>query len=670
MPMSIVGTFAVMYLLGYSLDNLSLMALTLSVGFVVDDAIVMLENVFRHMEMGKNAMQAALDGSREIGFTIVSMTLSLAAVFIPVLFMGGIVGRLFREFAVTIGVAVLISGVISLTLTPMLSSRFLRPPHEARHHALYNLFERGFAGLLSGYKVGLSWSLRHRRAMLALTAAVTVLMAFLFVVVPKGFIPNQDTGQLSGQTEAAEGISFDAMARHQQQVAAILRADPNIAVFGSSAGGHGGSNSGYMFIRLKPRAERRLTADEVVENLRPKLAAVPGIRTYLQSPPAIQIGGRWTRALYQLTLFGPDTEELFRFAPQLEAKMRANAMLQDVNTDLLLKNPQINVDIERDKAAALGVTPEQIESTLYTAYGTRQISTIFAPNNDYQVIMETHPEFQTDAADLSLLYVRSANGKLVPLDALVRLTSTVGPLSVNHSGQLPSVTLSFNLKPGVALGQATGEVEKLARETLPPTISSVFQGTAQAFQASMQGLGLLLVLAVLVIYMVLAILYESFIHPFTILSALPLAGAGALATLVLFHTDLNIYAFVGIIMLVGLVKKNGIIMIDFAIEAQKDGRSPSEAIFEACVVRFRPIMMTTMAALFGTLPIALGWGAGAEARRPLGLAVVGGLLVSQSLTLFVTPVIYTYMDGFQKRLATRLWFLAGRRSRAAEPSRA
>jgi HAE1 family hydrophobic/amphiphilic exporter-1 len=669
MPMSIVGTFAVMYMLGYSLDNLSLMALTLSVGFVVDDAIVMLENVFRHMEMGKRALPAALDGSREIGFTIVSMTLSLAAVFLPVLFMGGIVGRLFREFAVTIGVAVLISGVISLTLTPMLSSRFLRPPQEARHNAAYDAFEHGFAAVLDWYKAGLSWSLRHRLAMLGITGAVTAVMAVLFVVVPKGFIPSQDVSMLSGQTQAAEGISFQAMTDHQRQVADILTADPDIAMFGSSAGGRGGaSNSGFLFIRLKPRAERRLSADQIIERLRPRLAAVPGIRTYLQSPPAIQIGGRSSRAFYQLTLFGPDTVELFHFAPLLEAKMRDDSMLEDVNTDLLLKNPQINVDIERDKAAALGVTPDQIESTLYTAYGTRQISTIFAPNNDYQVIMETRPEFQSDIADLSLLYVRSANGKLVPLDSVVKLTPTVGPLSVNHSGQLPSVTLSFNLRPGVALGQATAQVERLARATLPPTISAVFQGTAQAFQSSMQGLGLLLILAVIVIYMVLAILYESFIHPFTILSALPLAGAGALATLVLFHTDLNIYAFVGIIMLVGLVKKNGIIMIDFAIEAQRGGRSPAEAIFEACVVRFRPIMMTTMAALFGTLPIALGFGAGAEARRPLGLAVVGGLVVSQSLTLFVTPVIYTYMDGLQRRLGSWLWFLGGRERRAAEPA--
>jgi HAE1 family hydrophobic/amphiphilic exporter-1 len=670
MPMSIVGTFGIMYVLGYSVDNLSLMALTLSVGFVVDDAIVMLENIFRHMEMGKKSLQAALDGSREIGFTIVSMTLSLAAVFLPVLFMGGIVGRLFREFAVTIGVAVLISGFISLTLTPMLGSRFLRPPRESEHHALYNLFERGFTGMLNGYKLGLRWSLDHRRTMIALTAVITVLMGFLFAWVPKGFIPSQDIGHLSGQTEAVEGISFDSMARHQQAVAAILKADPNVESFGSSAGGRGGgaSNSGFVFVRLKPRRERTMSADEIVEELRPKLAAVPGVRAYIQSPPAIQIGGRMSRALYQLTLFSPSTDDLYRFGPELEAKMRASSLLQDVSTDLLLKNPQINVEIERDNAAALGISAEQIEDTLYTAYGTRQISTIFAPQNSYMVIMEAKPEFQTDVTDLSLIYVRSATGRLVPLDSLVKLTPGVGPLTVNHSGQLPSVTLSFNLKPGVALGQATADVERLAKATLPSSISYAFQGTAQAFQSSMQGLGLLLVLAVLVIYMVLAILYESFIHPFTILSALPLAGAGALATLALFRTDLNIYAFVGIIMLVGLVKKNGIIMIDFAIEAQKGGKSPTEAIFEACVVRFRPIMMTTMAALFGTLPIALGWGAGAEARRPLGLAVVGGLVVSQSLTLFVTPVVYTYMDSFQSKLGTWLWFLGGRQRQAAEPT--
>jgi len=651
MPMSIVGTFAVMYLLGFSLDNLSLMALTLSLGFVVDDAIVMLENIVRHMEMGESPMEAALKGAKEIGFTIVSMTLSLAAVFIPVLFMGGIVGRLFHEFAVVIGVAVLVSGFISLSLSPMLCSRFLRPPGASRHGRLYTSFERGFQAMLEAYGRSLKWFLAHRPGTMVFTGLVLAGTVYLFVDMPKGFIPSEDTGQFVGTTEAIEGISFDALVQHQKAVAALVKEDPNVDVFMSSAGARGGfvgSNQGTIFGRLKPRSERKLSADEAIQGLRRRLSSVTGMRVFLQNPPMIRIGGRFTKSQYQYTLQGPDTEELYRNALVMEERMRALPLLQDVSTDLLLKNPEVRVVLDRDRASALGVTAEQVEDALYTAYGSRQVSTIYAANNDYKVIMELLPDYQRDPTALSRLYVRSTNGQLVPLSAVARFAEAVGPMSVNHSGQLPSVTISFDLRPGVSLGDAVTEIQRLGRSILPPTITGSFQGTAQAFQSSLKGLGLLLIMAVLVIYLVLGILYESFIHPITILSALPFAGFGALVTLLFFGAELNIYSFVGVIMLVGLVKKNGIIMIDFAIEAQRSGgKGPAEAIYEACLVRFRPIMMTTMAALMGTLPIAVGLGAGAGARRPLGLAVVGGLLFSQFLTLFVTPVFYTYMDSLQ-----------------------
>jgi hydrophobic/amphiphilic exporter-1 (mainly G- bacteria), HAE1 family len=670
MPMSLVGTFAVMYLLGFSLDNMSLMALTLSVGFVVDDAIVMLENIIRHMELGEKRLTAAVNGAREIGFTIVSMTISLAAVFIPVLFLGGIVGRLLNEFAITIGVAILISGLVSLSLTPMMCSRFIRPPATAQHGRLYAASERFFDGMLHVYEWGLQRVLRHRPATMIFSAGILAATVYLFGQVPKGFLPSEDTGRIFAITEAAEGTSFEALVRNQRALADLVQADPNVDSFMSAVGGTGGrttsaSNAGRMFLRLKPRPERKLTIDQVVQELRVKLSQVPGIRVFPQNLPPIQIGGQLTKSQYQYTLQSPDTDELYHFAPLLAEQMRHLPGFQDVTTDLLLKNPQVNVTIDRDKAATLGITAEQIEFALSCAYGSQQISTIYAPNNQYQVILELDPAFESDPAKLAMLYVRSGTGQLVPIESLAYLSRGVGPLAVNHAGQLPSVTVSFNLQPGFALGDAVARVDEVARKTLPATISTSFQGTAQAFQASLRGLNLLLIMAVLVIYMVLGILYESFIHPLTILSALPFAGFGALATLYLFDVELSLYAFVGVIMLVGLVKKNGIMMVDFAISAQRnEGKTPRAAIYEACVIRFRPIMMTTMAALMGTLPIALGWGAGAESRRPLGLAVVGGLLFSQLLTLYVTPVFFLYMESFSA-FVTRLF-----RGRDAVPAAA
>jgi HAE1 family hydrophobic/amphiphilic exporter-1 len=651
LPFSIVGTFAVMWAFGYSIDNLSLMALTLSVGFVVDDAIVMLENIVRHMEMGKPRLQAALDGSKEIAFTIVSMTLSLAAVFIPILFMGGIVGRLMHEFAVTIAAAILVSGLVSLTLTPMLCSRFLKPPHSMRHGRLYNTIEGVFDSWLKAYGWTLKQSIRFRAVTMVVSALLLVGTIYLFRIVPTGFIPSVDTGQLNGQIEAMQGIGFEAMVAHQKAVMAILAADENVASFTSNVGGFGG---GRLNVDLKPRSERKLSADQVIEELRPKFARVPGVRVVLSNPPAIRIGGMMSRAQYQFSLQDPDTEELYRVAPGFETALRSVPGLLDVNSDLQIKNPELAVTLDREQIAALGLTVDQVELALSSAYGSRQISQIFAPDDEYQVIMQVAPQYQQDPAALSMLYVQAPGNKLVPLSAVVTTRQSVGPQSVNHIGQLPSVTLSFNIAPGVALGDAVARVEQLARETLPSTVSGSFQGTAQAFQDSMRGLGWVLLLAIFVIYVVLGILYESFVHPITILTGLPSAGFGALLTLLLFKQDLNIYAFVGVIMLVGLVKKNGIMMIDFAIEARRERNlSAADAIYEACMVRFRPIMMTTMAALMGTLPIALGWGSGAEARRPLGLAVVGGLLVSQTLTLYVTPVFYIYMERIQERLARR-----------------
>ena len=664
LPLSIVGTFAIMHFLKFSLDNLSLMALTLSVGFVVDDAIVMLENIHRHMEQGKSPLQAALDGSREIGFTILSMTISLVAVFIPVLLMGGLLGRLFHEFAVTISVAILVSGVVSLTLTPMLCNRFLKIDHAAKHGRAYRVVEDGYQRMFAFYARTLAWVMDHRRATMVFSLGILVGTVLLYRVVPKGFIPSEDTGRITASTETAQGTSFESMVQHQQAVAAIIARDPNVDMFSSSVASGGGvssTNQGRFIIRLKPREERKRTADEVIRDLQPKLARVPGIRTFLQNPPVINVGGRMSKSQYQFSLQSADLDELYAGANDLTERLSHLPSLQDVTSDLQIANPEVDVAIDRDRAAALGVSAQQIEETLYDAFGSRQVSTIFTSTDQYWVIMELKPEFQRDITALRNLYVATSSGSTVPLSTVATLTPGIGPLSVTHMGQIPAVTISFNLRPGTSLGDAVDEVQREARATLPPGITTSFFGTAQVFQSSQQGLLLLLLLAVLVIYLVLGILYESFIHPITILSGLPFAGFGALLTLLIFRTELSIYAFVGVIMLVGLVKKNAIMMIDFALDAERnEGKPAREAIVEACLIRFRPIMMTTMAALMGTLPIAIGLGAGAESRRPLGLAVVGGLAFSQLVTLYVTPVIYTYLDALQQRLG-------GKKKQAAPP---
>ncbi|HZL44771.1 MAG TPA: efflux RND transporter permease subunit [Opitutaceae bacterium] len=665
-PMALLGTFVAMFFCGYTLDNLSLLALTLSVGFVVDDAIVMLENIVRHIEQGMPVRAAALQGSGEIGFTILSMTLSLVAVFIPVLFMGGILGRLLHEFAVTITAAILVSGLVSLTLTPMLCSRFLHPHRTAEgkdlHGRMYQASEHVFEAMKSAYERSLRFCLHHRGPTVGVAGLMVVLTVVMARVLPQGFIPTDDTGLLAIYTEASQDVSFDEMARHQQAAAAILAKNPAVDAFMSAIGAGGGSttlNNGRMIVRLKPR-NQRLPAAKVVQQLRQELAVIPGLIVYPQQPPTIRIGGLQSKSLYQFSLSGSNLDELYRVAREVEVKFRALPQLVDVNTDLQITSPEVRVDIQRDRAATLGITPGQIEDALYSAFGTRQVSTIYTPTNQYYVIMEVAPEFQLDASALSLIYLPTRTGRLVPLDTVADLRREVGPLSVNHLGQVPAVTLSFNLRPGTALSEATAAINEIAHRDLPATISYSFVGAAQAFASSTQGLGLLLIMAVLVIYIVLGILYEDFIHPLTILSGLPAASFGALFTLWAFRQELNIMGYVGIILLVGIVKKNAIMMIDFALVARDRGETSAEkAIFEACMVRFRPIMMTSCAALASAVPIALGLGAGAESRRPLGLAVVGGLVVSQMLTLYITPVVYIYMETFAARR---------KRSRAAEPT--
>ncbi len=658
LPISVVGTFAAMKLLGFSLDNLSLMALSLSVGFVVDDAIVMLENIVRHMEMGETPMEAALNGSREIGFTILSMTLSLVAVFIPVLLLPGIVGRLFNEFAVTISVAILISGFISISLTPMLCSRFLKAEKKEGQSVFVRAADKVFKRALELYDWSLTIALNNKASVLVVFTMMFMATGYLFAVIPKGFMPTEDTGQIVCMTEADQGTSYDAMVKLHKTLTDIIAQDPSVHSYMSSLGVGNGSpnialNQGRILIVLKPKEERsdKMSVHDVIAELSTKLAAVPGINSYLQNPPTITIGGQVTKSLYQFTLSSPNRDELYAAGHALLDKVKELPGVVDVASDMQVDNPEVHIEINRDKCSQLGLTMQQVEDALSSAYATRQISTMYTPANQYWVIIEVEPRFYRDPSVLRQLFLHTPSGRLVPLDTIAEIKTGIGPLLVNHLGQFSSVTISFNLLPGKSLGEAVGEINRLAATTVPKSVTTAFQGTAEAFEDSFQNLWMLLAIAILVIYIVLGILYESFIHPITILSGLPSAGLGALLVLLITKHDLDIYGFLGLIMLIGIVKKNAIMMIDFALDAEREqGKPPEQAIYEACLTRFRPIMMTTMAALMGAVPIAIGLGAGSESRQPLGLTVVGGLLVSQVVTLYITPVFYIYLDRLQTRL--------------------
>jgi HAE1 family hydrophobic/amphiphilic exporter-1 len=657
-PVSLIGTCAAMYAFGFSINNMTLLALTLSVGFVVDDAIVMLENIIRHIEGGMRPFEAALKGSREVGFTIISITFSLIAVFIPVLLMGGMVGRVFREFAVSISVAIIVSGFVSLTLTPMLCARVLKhhDPHEKQNFVLRR-FETAFTAGLKAYEWSLDRVLKAKQVMLWVTLATVVGTVWLYLVVPKGFFPTEDTGYMVGITEANTDIAFPAMVEHQRKIAELVRADKGVAYVNSTVGTGGLNqlgNSGRMLVALKPRNERD-GMQQIILRLRQNVNVVPGIEIFFQPIQNINLGGRLNKSQYQYTLQSNATDDLYRITPQLRDKIAQIPGLLDVTTDLYVKNPQVTVEVDREKSAVYGVSVDQVRQELYNAFGSRQVATIYTPANDYQVILETKPEFQQSPDDLNRIFLKTTNGTTVPLSAVTRFVPSVGPLQINHQGQQPAVTISFNLAPGFSLGQAVDAITKLERdERLPATITTGFQGTAQVFQDALRGQWILVMAAIFAAYVVLGILYESFIHPITIISGLPSAGIGAILTLMLFRMDLSVIAMIGIVMLVGIVKKNAIMMIDFAIERRRVGLSAEAAIREAATLRFRPIMMTTFAAIFGTIPIALGTGAGAELRQPLGVAVVGGLVLSQLLTLYITPVIYLYLDRFDRMLKRRL----------------